>query len=93
MTFVPVMWSVWSGLVVILAGLYVYRTALTRDEDTQVFLDDSFEHQKAEQATIVAKVNQLEPLVKISQWLVVGMTAVIILYYVHYILVSLNVIQ
>ena len=43
MTFAPLMWSVWSALVVIMAGLYVYRLALTRDEDTQVILDDSFE--------------------------------------------------
>lgn len=93
MTFVPVMWSVWSALVVIMAGLHVYRLALTKDEDTQVFLDDSFEHQKAEQAAIVARVNQIEPILKVSQWLVAAMTLVVIAYYVRYILIALNVIQ
>lgn len=93
MTFVPVMWSVWSALVVIMAGLHVYRLALTKDEDTQVFLDDSFEAQKAEQAAIVARVNQIEPILKVSQWLVAAMTLVVIAYYVRYILIALNVIQ
>ena len=93
MTFVPVMWSVWSALVVIMAGLHVYRLALTKNEDTQVILDDSFERQKDEQAAIVAKVNQVEPIVKVSQWLVAAMTVVVIAYYVRFILVALNVIQ
>jgi hypothetical protein len=93
MTFVPIMWSVWSALVVIMAGLHVYRLALTKDEDTQVILDDSFERQKAEQAAIVARVNRVEPVLKVTQWLVAAMTVVVIAYYVRFILVALNVIQ
>jgi hypothetical protein len=57
------MWIVWGVLVVLLAALYVYRTSLTRDEEDQVFLDDSFDHERSAQEAIVAKVNKLEPFI------------------------------
>jgi hypothetical protein len=91
MTFVPVMWSVWGALVVIMAGLYVYRSSLTRDEEDQIFLDDSFDHEKAAQAAIVAKVSKVEPLLRATQWLVVAMTVVVLVYYIRDILVRLGV--
>jgi hypothetical protein len=92
MTFVPVMWTVWSALVVIMAALYIYRSSLTRDEEDQLFLDESFDHEKAAQATIVAKVNKVEPLIRVAQWLVIAMTVVVLAYYVRDILIHLNVI-
>ena len=61
--FVPVMWIVWSAFVIIMAALYIYRSSLTKNEEDQIFLDDSFEHEKAEQAVIAAKVAKIEPLV------------------------------
>ncbi len=91
MTFVPVMWSVWGALVVIMAALHVYRSSLTRDEEGQIFLDDSFDHEKAAQLAIVAKVNKVEPLLRVAQWLVVAMTVVVIVYYVRDILAHLGV--
>lgn len=93
MTFVPVMWTVWGALVVVMAALYVYRISLTRDEEGQIFLDDSFEHEKAAQAAIVAKVTKVEPLLKVMQWLVAAMTALVVLYYVHDILLQLGVLN
>ena len=92
MTLVPVMWSVWGALVVIMAALHVYRSSLTRDEEDQIFLDDSFDHEKAAQLAIVAKVNKLEPLLRVAQWLVVAMTVVVLVYYVRDILVHLGVV-
>jgi hypothetical protein len=92
MTFVPVMWTAWAALVVITAGLYIYRSNLTRDEEDQIFLDDSFEHEKVEQAAIVARAQKLEPALRVAQWLVVAMTAVVLIYYVRDILVHLNII-
>ena len=44
MTFV--MWTVWAAFVVFTAALYIYRSSLTRDEEDQIFLDDSFQHEK-----------------------------------------------
>jgi hypothetical protein len=93
MTFVPVMWTVWAAIVVVTAALYIYRSNLTRDEEDQIFLDDSFEHEKAEQAAIVAKAQKIEPLLKVAQWLVVAMTAVVLIYYVRDILLHLNMIS
>ncbi len=93
MTFVPVMWIVWSALVVVTAALYIYRSSLTRDEEDQLFLDDSFDHEKAAQATIVAKVHKVEPYIRVAQWLVIAMSVVVLAYYVRDILVHLNVIS
>ncbi len=81
MTFVPVMWSVWIVLVVILAALYVYRSSLTKDEEDQIFLDDSFDHEKNAQAAIVAKVNKIQPYVRVFLWLVGISTIFVIGYY------------
>ncbi len=92
MTFVPVMWTVWCTLVVVMAGLHIYRSSLTRDEEDQIFLDDSFEHEKVAQEAIVAKVSKVEPILRVAQWLVAGMTVIVLAYYVRDILVHLNVI-
>ncbi len=37
--------------------------------------------------------NKIEPLVKVSQWLVMAMTAVVLIYYVRDILVHLDIIH
>lgn len=82
MTIVPVMWVVWSALVVFTAALYIYRSNLTKDEEDQIFLDDSFNHERAAQAAIVAKVNKIQPLLRVAFWLVVVATLFVIGYYV-----------
>ena len=82
MKFVPmVMWSVWGLLAVIATALYIYRSSLTRDEDDQIYLDDAFANEKAEQEAIIAKVNKIEPALKTSLWLVGGATVLVVLYY------------
>jgi hypothetical protein len=91
MAIVPLMWTVWSLFVVFTAALYIYRSSLTRDEEDQIFLDDSFQHEAAAQASIVSKVARIEPLVRVGRWLVVGMTAVVAAYYVRDILVQLRI--
>jgi hypothetical protein len=78
---VPLMWSVWGALVLILIALKVYTLRLTRDEDDQLILDDSFNHLRSEQAAIVAKVNRIQPLERATMWLVVAMTVVVVVYY------------
>jgi hypothetical protein len=92
MTFVPVMWIVWSAFVVVMAALYIYRSSLTRDEDGQIFLDESFDHEKLAQAAIVARVTRVEPAIRVSQGLVLAMTVVVLAYYVRDILAHLNII-
>ena len=86
MSFVLVMWMVWSFLVLILAALFIYRSSLTKNEEDQIFLDDSFEQEKAEQAIIAAKVAKVEPMVRMARWIVIVATGVVIVYYVWSIL-------
>jgi hypothetical protein len=82
MTIVPMMWVIWSALVVLTAALYIYRSNLTKDEEDQIFLDDSFSHERAAQAAIVAKVNKIQPVLRVSLWLVGIATLFVIGYYV-----------
>lgn len=82
MTFVPVMWAVWGVLVLITAALYIYRSSLTKDEEDQIFLDDSFDHERVAQEAIVAKVNKIQPMVRLSLVLVAIATVFVIGYYV-----------
>ena len=93
MTFMPIMWIVWSAIVVIMAGLHIYRSSLTKNEEDQIFLDDSFEQEKAEQAAIVARVAKVDPMVKIAEWAALAMTIVVIAYYVRDILIHLEIIH
>ena len=82
MTFVPVMWSVWGALVVLMIALKLYTDRLSRDEDDQLVLASSFDHLKVEQAAIIEKVNKVAPLRKVALGLTAAMTVVIIGYYV-----------
>jgi len=76
------MWAVWGVLIAITLALKIYTGRLSRDEDDQLVLDPAFDHIKDEQAAIVAKVNEIEPLRKVMLWLAVAMTIVVIGYYV-----------
>jgi uncharacterized membrane protein len=81
MTVVPVMWTIWVVLAVITAVLYIYRSSLTRDEEDQLFLDESFDHEKVAQQAIVARVGKIEPVLRISIGLVAASTLFVIVYY------------
>jgi hypothetical protein len=78
----PVLLSVWIALVVVMAGLYIYRSTLTKNEEDQIFLDDSFSHEKAAQAAIIAKLNKVQPFVRGASWLVGAATLCIVAYFV-----------
>ncbi len=82
MTMVPVMWAVWAAFVLILAALYLYRSRLERDEEDQIFLDDSFDHERTAQAAIVARVNKIQPVLRASMVLASIATVFVIGYYV-----------
>ncbi len=79
---VPTMWIVWAVLAVIVAGLHFYKSGLERDEDDQLFLDDSFNHMKDAQAAIVAKVHRIEPVERAALWLAGAATLFVIGYYI-----------
>ena len=81
MTFVPVMWTVWGSLVIILASIWVYRSRLERDEEDQIFIDDAFSHERTAQAAIVAKVNKVQPIFHAMIVVTVVATVFVIGYY------------
>jgi hypothetical protein len=82
MTFVPVMFSVWGGLLLLFIALKLYAARLARDEDDQVMLNDSSVNMRTEQAEIAARVGKVEPLQRIALGLVGAMTIFIIGYYI-----------
>jgi hypothetical protein len=91
--FVPVMWIIWSAFVLFMAVLYIYRSSLTKNEEDQIFLDDSFAHEKAEQDAIAAKLAKVEPVVRIARWIVVAVTVFVVAYYVRDILLQFHIFQ
>ena len=80
---VPVIWSVWAVCVLFVAVMYLYRSRLTRDEEDQIFLDDSFSHEKSAQAAITEKVHKIEPLIRTSIWLTGAATVLVVAYYIY----------
>ena len=57
-----VMWGIATGILLI---LLFYRSTLTRQEDDQLFLDESSSSRATEQSQLIAKVNKINPLVKL----------------------------
>jgi hypothetical protein len=79
----PVLLSIWIACLLFTAIMYLYRSRLTRDEEDQIFLDDSFSHERSAQAAIVDKVNKIQPLVRTSLWLTAATTVLVIVYYIY----------
>jgi len=80
---VPAMWAVWCALVVLVAALKIYAIRLSRDEDDQLFLDESFEQEKTTQAAIAAKLSRIEPFQRLALWVLAVATVFVIVYYVQ----------
>ena len=55
-------WGIVTGILII---LLFYRSTLTRQEDDQLFIDESASSMATEQRLLIAKVNKINPLVKI----------------------------
>jgi len=79
----PVLLAVWIACLLFTAIMYVHRSRLTRDEEDQIFLDESFSHEKAAQAAIVDKVNKIQPIVRASVWMAAGTTVLVVVYYIY----------
>ncbi len=75
-------WSVFAICVLFTIFMHMYRARLTRDEEDQIFLDDSFSHERTQQAAIAARVEKIEPMVKASVWLAGAATVLVIAYYI-----------
>lgn len=62
MEWLLIMWAVVTGILLI---LLFYRSTLTRQEDDQLFIDESSASRATEQSQLIAKVNKINPLVKL----------------------------
>ena len=62
MEWLLIMWGVVTGIFLL---LLFYRSMLTRQEDDQLFIDESSASRATEQSQLIAKVNKINPLVKL----------------------------
>jgi hypothetical protein len=92
MTQAQMMWAIWAALVVITFAIYMYRGRLSRDEDDEIFLGEGFDHERAAQAEIAAKVAKIEPVLRIAIWVTVGATVLFVGYWLYDTLVTLHLI-
>jgi sensor domain CHASE-containing protein len=81
MNLVSAMWILWAVCALVTALLTAYRTTITRDEESQIFLDEAFAHEKAVQTAITTKVARLQPILTACQAATGVMTLVVIAYY------------
>ena len=61
MEWLLIIWGIVTGVFLI---LLFYRSTLTRQEDDQLFIDESASSMATEQRELIAKVNKINPLVK-----------------------------
>lgn len=80
--FAPILLSVWGALVLAFAIISLYMSRLSRDEESQIYLSDSFEQEKSFQAAITARISKVQPIKKTVLWALGAMTAIVIVYYV-----------
>jgi hypothetical protein len=55
----------WGVVTVVFLILLFYRSTLTRQEDDQLFIDESSSSRATEQSQLIARVNKINPLVKL----------------------------
>jgi hypothetical protein len=65
MSYVLVIWTIWGALGLILLGLILYRIAITRHEDDQLFLEASSTMLQQEQELIIKRVRPVEHMIRI----------------------------
>ncbi len=56
----------WGIVTAFLIVLLFYRSTLTRQEDDQLFIDESARSRATEQRQLIAKVNRINPLVNMA---------------------------
>ncbi len=66
MSYVVVMWIVWSALGLILLGLMLYRINITQYEEDRLFLEENAdETQHSRQGEMLAKLKRIRPVIRI----------------------------
>ena len=65
MSYVLVIWTVWVALGIVLLGLILYRAAITRTEEDQLFLEEMPTMQQREQELIMKRVKPIENMIRV----------------------------
>jgi hypothetical protein len=55
----------WGAVTAVLVILLIYRSTLSMHEDDQLFLNDSESHIQKEQTELIARMNKLQPFVRL----------------------------
>ncbi len=55
----------WFTVTGILVVLLIYRSTLTMHEDDQLFLDEAESHMQQEQTELLARMNRIQPYVRL----------------------------
>ena len=66
MGIMPVLWTAWAAIGVALLLLLTYRGTLTRYEGDQIYLEESSSNHEQDQATLMARLNRLQPFVRVA---------------------------
>lgn len=82
MSAMPVLWIVWAGITAVMLILLGYRGTLTRYEEDQLFLDEAEDRQKMQQSALLAKVDKIQPYVRLAIGATCVMSAFIVGLYV-----------
>lgn len=76
------MWGAWFVFIFLFAAVSLYMGYLAKNEEDQLYLDDSSSHIRAEQEAMLARVQKFEPVKRIALAMAGLMTIVVIGYYV-----------
>ncbi|MGC9291198.1 MAG: hypothetical protein ACP5EP_00545 [Acidobacteriaceae bacterium] len=83
MSYIMLMWIVWGVLTVVFLGLLMYRGNVTRNEEDQLFLDDTNQIEQGEQDVILRKAKKIEPVIRIWGGITGLVTIAIVGFYVY----------
>ena len=75
------MMIVWGVLVVITGALMLYRAKLQGNETDVVSLNENSAKENAMNEAIAAKVNKIQPAIRVMSWLVVVATVIVLAYW------------
>jgi|CZKF01.1.fsa_nt_gi cell division protein FtsB len=79
---VTVMMISWAALAVITLVLVLYRARLQGNEIDQVSLDETFAKEQAENEALAAKVNKIQPAIRVMTWLLIIATVIVAVYWI-----------
>lgn len=81
MPFHPWMFGAWGALFIVFIAFKIFVARMSRNEDDQLVLHDSFDHLREEQATIAARLERVRPVGYVILALLGAMTLYVAGYY------------